>query len=127
MSFPHPFATKCAIAVLTAQLFAAPAIADGTRVSSGSFLFGKSNSLGLHYRSTPRVHRHYVAPKVYHHKAKPKVYHYKAKPKVHHVKPVKKHHRSGFGHFKKRTPYYLPRRYGIQQRHFRRGFSRYKY
>ncbi|WP_170758469.1 hypothetical protein [Ruegeria lacuscaerulensis] len=145
MSYLRPFATKCAVAVFAAQLFAFPAIADNISVSSGSFIFINSKSLSLHYRSTHRVNRYYHAPRVYHYNAKPKAYYYtkpkayyynakpkgyyhKAKPKVHYVKPVKRHYRSSPGHFNRlSSPYYIPQRYGIQHRNFRRGFSRHNY
>ncbi len=137
MSYLRPFAAKCAAAAIAVQLASVPATADGISLSSGGFIFIDSKSVSLHYRSKHHVNRYYIAPRIYHYKAKPKVYyhkanpkayHHKTKPKVYYVKPVKRHYRSSSGQFNRlSSPYYMPKRYGIQHRNYHRGFSPYRY
>ncbi|WP_353393621.1 hypothetical protein [Ruegeria sp. HU-ET01832] len=114
----RPFAAKLAVAVLAAQLIAAPAAADHRHGSSAKVTLSGVKSFGISHRGKARVHRHFIAPKVH----KPA-----AKAKLHHAKPVKKHHRSSFKrHKKKYYKYYTPRRRGFRHHKFHRGFARYR-
>lgn len=132
MSKLRPFATKCAVALLAVQLFAAPVFAEVRSGSTAQFTLVGGKSFGIHYRGKHRVHKHFVAPKVYEKKVHKSV----AKAKVHHAKPVKKHHRSKFKHSKKRYHrYYVPKKHAFRhQRSFRgvryhrshRGYGRYR-
>ncbi|NVO54430.1 hypothetical protein HW561_01325 [Rhodobacteraceae bacterium B1Z28] len=86
-----PFASKCAVLVISAHLVSIPAAAQHTYNSTSAFIAVGGKKLSFHHRSKHKVQRYYVAPKSKHH----------AKPyKKRHSKPVKTHRHPGFKHRK---------------------------
>ena len=117
---------KYVVAILAAQLCAAPVVADP--YVSGGFIIIGSKPPSLLDHSKHKVHRFYGAPSVYRPKPKPEYkarsdhYHHRAKPKVRYFKPVRRHHQTVRGFRNKHaSPYFIQRRYGIQRRGLRYG------